>query len=376
MAKICHFSTAHQAGDIRIVRKEASSAKAQGHEVTVVIRGELPADCGGVYHVKIEPPRGGRLARFVLMGWRVSRLALAQNADIYHFHDPDLLPYAWLMRLRGNRVIYDAHEDVPRDILSKEWIPASLRCAVSRVVEVVEDFVARRMSAVVTATPFIGERFTRINSNTVVVNNYPFGAELAPNVADGELALRQGFCYVGGISSIRSALEMVDACGICEHRLSMAGPFETQSIVTAMAQRSGWRNVDYLGMLPRDEVADLFARSIAGLVLFYPEPNHVNAQPNKLFEYMSAGLPVIVSNFPLWRNIVEKYDCGLCVDPLDPAMIAAAMDRLAAEPALARRMGANGRRAVLETFNWEREQLSLMDLYANLAGPMPVLRSN
>lgn len=362
MARICHFSSAHQAGDIRIVRKEARAAREAGHEVSVVIRGEMPADCAAVHHVPLRPPPGGRLGRFALLGWRAYRAALRERADIYQFHDPDLLPYALLLRAAGRRVIYDAHEDVPRDILSKEWIPASLRRPVAAVFERFEDFAARRMSAVVTATPFIGERFRRLNPATTTVNNYPFLGELAPP-ADHVAGERSGFCYVGGISGIRSASEMVDACALAGQRLAMAGPMETAALQRSLESRPGWRHVDYLGVLGRSEVAALLARSIAGLVLFYPEPNHVNAQPNKLFEYMSAGLPVIASDFPMWRAIVQEHDCGLCVDPLDPAAIAEAMRTLAADPERARRMGMNGRQAVLSRFNWEQEQRILLDLY-------------
>lgn len=362
MAHICHFSSAHQAGDIRIVRKEARAASLAGHKVSVVIRGDMPPDCTGLHHVPLRPPAGGRLGRFALLGWRAYRAALRERADIYQFHDPDLLPYALMLRARGRRVIYDAHEDVPRDILSKEWIPAALRRPIAAVFERFEDFAARRMSAVVTATPFIGERFRRLNPATTTINNYPFLGELAPP-AEGAATDRSGFCYVGGISGIRSATEMVDACALAGQRLAMAGPIETPALRRVLESRAGWKQVDYLGVLGRVEVAALLARSVAGLVLFHPEPNHVNAQPNKLFEYMSAGLPVIASHFPLWRAIVEEHDCGLCVDPLDPGAIADAMRILATDPERARRMGTNGRKAVLSRFNWEQEQHALLDLY-------------
>ncbi|HEX7892066.1 MAG TPA: glycosyltransferase family 4 protein [Ramlibacter sp.] len=362
MARICHFSTAHRAGDIRIVRKEARAAALAGHDVSVVIQGDMPADCAMVRHVRVVPPAGGRVGRFTLLGWRVYRAALGERADIYHFHDPDLLPYALLMRAAGRRVIYDAHEDVPRDILSKEWIPAGMRRAIAGVFEVFEDFAARRMTAVVTATPFIGERFGRLNGRTATVNNYPMMDELAPP-AEGSPGERSGFCYVGGISGIRSAREMVQACALSGQSLVLAGPMETPALAQQLQAVEGWSRVDYRGTLGRSQVAELLARSIAGLVLFHPEPNHINSQPNKLFEYMSAGLPVIASDFPMWKAIVEKFDCGICVDPLDPGAIAGAMTALAADPQRARRMGANGRRAVLEKFNWEREQHVLLDVY-------------
>ena len=119
-----------------------------------------------------------------------------------------------------------------------------------------------------------------------------------------------------------------------------------------------------VGGIPRRNAADLPAKNLAGLVLFHPEPNHINAQPNKLFEYMSAGLPVIASHFPMWRRIVEDYDCGLCVNPQDPQAIAAAMIMLATHPERARLMGMNGRSAVMAKFNWEQEQQVLLDVYS------------
>jgi glycosyltransferase involved in cell wall biosynthesis len=363
MARICHFSSAHRAGDIRIVRKEARAAAFAGHDVSVVIQGRLPADCAMVHHVPLTAPRGGRLGRFSLLAWRAWRSALRERADIYHFHDPDLLPYALLMRAAGRRVIYDVHEDVPRDVLSKEWIPVRSRVVVARAFELFEDFAARRMSAVVAATPFIGERFLRLNQRTTTVHNYPMTDELAPPLGPDPEAVRSGFCYVGGISAIRSAREMVEAAALSGQRLVLAGPVETPALAASLQALPAWQAVDHRGVLGRGEVATLLSQCVAGLVLYHPEPNHVNAQPNKLFEYMSAGLPVIASDFPMWKSIVEGYDCGVCVDPLDPRAIGDAMNALAADPARAARMGANGRRAVLSTFNWEQEQRVLLSVY-------------
>ncbi len=95
-------------------------------------------------------------------------------------------------------------------------------------------------------------------------------------------------------------------------------------------------------------------------------PNHVDAQPNKMFEYMSAGIPVIASDFPLWREIIEGCGCGICVDPLDPKKIAEAIDYLVDNPEIARRMGENGRKAVYDRYNWDVEEKKLLALYDSL----------
>jgi glycosyltransferase involved in cell wall biosynthesis len=118
--------------------------------------------------------------------------------------------------------------------------------------------------------------------------------------------------------------------------------------------------------LDRNEVAKLLSTSTAGLVLFLPEPNHIESQPNKMFEYMSASIPVIASNFSLWRSIIEKNNCGICVDPMDSHEIAEAIDFLTWNPEDAKQMGKNGQAAIKRIYNWGIEEKKLLRLYENL----------
>jgi glycosyltransferase involved in cell wall biosynthesis len=131
---------------------------------------------------------------------------------------------------------------------------------------------------------------------------------------------------------------------------------------------TGWDRVVEHGQLSRSAVAELLQGVQAGLVLFHPEPNHVEAQPNKLFEYMSAGIPVIASDFPLWRDLIERECCGLAVDPLDEAAIASAIEYVLTHPDEAEAMGRRGRLAVERTYNWQPQAHKLLDLYARIAG--------
>lgn len=175
-------------------------------------------------------------------------------------------------------------------------------------------------------------------------------------------------CYVGSIASIRGIKELVASMALTQTaaRLNLVGTFAEPQVEDEVQACPGWGRVNALGTKDRPGVRDVLARSRAGIVTFYPLPNHVDAQPNKMFEYMSAGVPVIASHFPLWREIVEGNDCGVCVDPLDPAAIAAAIDRIVGDPALAKRMGANGRQAVEDRYNWAAEELKLQDFYLSL----------
>ena len=176
--------------------------------------------------------------------------------------------------------------------------------------------------------------------------------------------------YIGGITTIRGAREMVQAMEIAGRRwgarLLLAGRFVPESLEEELRQLPGWRYVDYVGWLSREEVAEALGRVRAGLVVLHPEPNHVNAQPNKIFEYMAAELPVIASDFPLWRDLIAASGAGLLVDPLDPEAIAGAIGQVIEQPEEAEAMGRHGGKAVRERYNWDREKEKLLVLYEEL----------
>jgi glycosyltransferase involved in cell wall biosynthesis len=161
---------------------------------------------------------------------------------------------------------------------------------------------------------------------------------------------------------------MVKAMEYCSTsvRLKLAGNFSSEQLRDEIIEYKGWGKVDELGFLDREAMSELLANSLAGLVCFFPEPNHINSQPNKIFEYMSAGIPVIGSNFPLWEKIIGQNGCGLCIDSQDPQQIASAIDYFASNPDKAFEMGQNGKKAVMEKYNWKIEEEKLFNIYENL----------
>jgi glycosyltransferase involved in cell wall biosynthesis len=366
MAAIVHLTSAHPRYDTRIFVKQCRSLAALGHTVTLVVAdglGDERIDGIGVVDVGRLPGRASRVLRTTR---RVLEAARRLDADVYQLHDPELVPAGLRLKRLGKTVIFDSHEDVPAQLLAKPYLNPLARRLLSAGYAACERHAYRRFDGLVAATPFIRERLRHLHPNTVDVNNYPLLQEFdaAPDW-DAKVA---EVCYVGSISAIRGIRELVRACELLRSpaRLSLVGSFAEPALEREVAQFPGWKRVDAHGHLGRAGVQAAMRRAVAGLVTLHPVVNYLDALPVKMFEYMAAGLPVIASRFPLWQEIIEGNQCGVCVDPGDPAAIAAAIDHFCLHPQAARRMGENGRRAVHARYNWRGEADKLAALYDGL----------
>jgi glycosyltransferase involved in cell wall biosynthesis len=365
---VAHLSSVHTRFDTRIFLKECRSLAAAGYQVSLVVadgKGDEYIEGVRIYDVGTTP---GRLRRMTTTSRRIMTRALELDADIYHLHDPELLMIAGRLRRAGKTVIFDAHEDVPVQLLGKLYIHPWIKRWLSKLYAAYETRVCRGLNAVVAATPFIRGRFLRINSNTVNINNYPIPEELASPEVDrgGE---RHQVCYIGGIGESRGIREVVDAMDLleCDARLALCGRFEDESIRSRVESLAGWKKVEDMGWLGRNDIRQVLLESAAGLVTLHPQQHFLDSHPIKMFEYMSAAIPVIASDFPLWREIVEGNDCGICVNPQDPHAIAKAIDFMVENRFRAREMGENGREAVRNFYNWPAEERKLLTLYERLS---------
>ncbi|MFN4359197.1 MAG: glycosyltransferase family 4 protein [Hylemonella sp.] len=365
-ARIAHLTSAHPRDDIRVFLKECRSLAAHGYEVVLVVadgRGDEVRD--GVTITDVGRSTG-RLDRMFRVTRRVLRRAVALDADIYHLHDPELLPVGLKLRRRGKKVVFDAHEDVPKQILAKHYLHPWVRRILSWGFAHFEHYACKRFDGVVTATPYIRDKFLSINPLSVDINNFPMIGELESAVSWNDKACE--VCYVGSIAQIRGVKELVRAMeSVCTPvRLNLVGGFAESQVEAEVRTYAGWTRVNALGVQGRPGVREVLGRSVAGVVTLHPVSNYLDALPIKMFEYMSAGIPVIASDFDLWRTIVQESQCGLCVDPLDPAAIASAIDHLVSRRDEAEAMGRNGRQAVLSRYNWAREEAKLIEFYDRL----------
>lgn len=370
---VCIMTSVHNVFDIRIFSKEASTLARSGYNVILIAPGdnEMNESVQSIRLLLLKKPKN-RVSRLLIFSWQILIAAKKQKADVYHFHDPELILVGLFLSALGNRVIYDAHEDLPKQIISKYWIPKRLRVIVAWLTKKLEAFSAKRFSAVITTSEDVAARFMRVNKQTTLLRNYPMKNELA-QFSQGEATeithddSPSKIVTLGGVSPLRCIKEIIEAMGILAQdqciKLIVAGACASPALLNDIKRLSGWSHVDYLGVLPRSEAISVLKESNVALVVYSFEPNHLEVKSNRLFESMAVGIPVITSNFPKWKQIVLGNKCGIVVDPSSPEDIAKAITTLIQHPEKSKQMGENGRQAVINVYNWESESKKLIALY-------------
>lgn len=364
--KVCHMTSAHESTDVRIFRKECVSLAAAGYETYLVARGESREE-RGVHVVGVGPAPEGRLQRMTTFARTVYRRALELDADLYHIHDPELLPYARKLKRRGKKVIFDSHENAPAQIAEKRYLPGPARRLVSALYKAFETFIVRKLDAVIIPCTIDGvDIFAGRAKRACFITNYPILSEFrapAVRVLQGEEV-----CYVGSLSYSRGVLHLIQGTARAQKRLLLIGSFVNEEFEKQIRSLPEFSCVTYLGEKPNTQIPELTEHCLVGAntLLDIGQYHHADTFGVKVCEYMALGMPVLTFDSQYMRSMMEKYQFGLCVRPDDPAEIAAAITYLCDHPDEARRMGENGLRAVKQEFNWKTQESKLLTLYREI----------
>ncbi|MBR7008308.1 MAG: glycosyltransferase [Ruminococcus sp.] len=368
MYKVCHMTSAHKSNDVRIFVKECSSLAKAGYDTYLVARGESREE-NGVHVIGVGEP-GGRLSRATSFAAKVYKTALALDADVYHFHDPELIPWGLKLKRKGKKVIFDSHERYTEQILCKEeYLPKFALKFIAGGYGVYEKYALRRFDAVVFPCKIGGKNpFKRLCRRTAIIGNPVVLSEFYdlydPNLKPDEDAV----CYIGGLTEDRGITNDVKACHEAGVKLLLAGDFSPESYGEKVKNMPEYSSVEHLGFLDREGVRLAMQRCRAGLYTLRDRGQYfkIDTFGIKVYEYMSMALPVVLSDCEYNRKMTEKYKFGICVDPEDPSAIAAAIRKIIDDPEAARVMGENGRKAVAERFNWGIEEKRLFKLYESV----------
>lgn len=374
MTKVCHFSSAHAPNDTRIFHKQCASLAKAGYDVTFVVKAAEKKDRTtkqkGVTVIEVAIDDSSRLKRMISGAKAVYQKALEQDADIYEFHDPELLPYGLKLAKKGKKVIFDSHEDYPTQIMEKEWIPHVIRKLISVVYRAYETHVVKNLDAVLFPCTKNGVNiFEGRAKQTVILSNAVMLEEMGSDTTD--IPKEQNtICCTGSLTYQRGITHLIRAAHKAGVKLILAGNYSSEEYRKELESMPEYECVEYLGYLGRQEVAEVYARSSIGMSTLLNVGQYASLDnfPTKVYEYMAASLPVIVSDYPFMRKAVEEDGFGVAADPQDVDAIANAITTILSDPQKAAKMGENGKNAVLKKYNWGIEEQKLFALYHKLEG--------
>ena len=375
MKKVVHLTSVHPRYDQRILWRECCSLREHGYDVTLVVNDAQDNETleNGVKIMSTGFVPQGRWERMTEGVKRVYELGIAQSANIYHLHDPELLRIALRVKQQGKTVIFDSHEIYGIQIRTKAYIPSLLRNAIANIYTAYETYVCKRINGVIVPAKYDGKNpFVGRAPRCVYVNNYPRVSEYE-GVAIPPYDIRKNVCYSGGLTAARGITNLVDAGQQAGVTVVLAGEFSSEEYKQEILENDSTQ-VRYLGfMKKRKDIFEMYARCAVGAALLrnVGQYSAVGNLPTKVYEYMAMEMPVLLSNFPYNRNLVEKYNFGLVANPDDTDDIAAKIRWLLDHPKEAEEMGKNGRRLLKEKFTWERAAESeLLRLYREVEADM------
>lgn len=362
--KVCHITSVHLPEDVRIFGKECLSLSKCGYETYLVEQGDSYCK-SGVTIVGFGKLSTNRIGRMIFSAKRAYKKALTVDADIYHIHDPELIPYAKKLKKRGKKIIFDSHEDFPAQIRGKYWIPKILRNIISIVYECYERRSLKEFDGVIGVSPHSVQRLKTINADTEMICNFP---KLLKTERLPEFKTRR-IVFPGLVFDSWSIREILEAISDIDNIIfSIRSAYKVdEHYLNELKMYSAWEKVDFKGRIPHEKSIELIQDSFCGLAIAQYGPN-VNGKKGtlgntKLFEYMQCGIPVICTDLELWKEIVEGNHCGFCVNPQDTKAIHDAICYLLDHPDEAKAMGLNGRKAAMEKYNWSQEEKKLLKLY-------------
>ncbi len=361
--KIAHITSVHPQNDNRIFYKECTSLANAGYDVTLIAAGGDTKTVNRVKIVGFKKAQGGRLKRMVKTSLLDMLKACKEiDADIYHFHDPELMIVGLYLKMMGKKVIYDIHENNPASILSKPYIKSAfLKKIISFIFDKFELSASKFFDALVTARPDISARFE--HKNLITLRNFPILPDFSKMKEIDIEKTKPSVIFVGGMTQIRGINELLDAFEMLDdYELWLLGPIKENKLKQRIL--SGCKNVKYFGIVEAYEVFSYIKKADIGIITFLPVPNHLHTLATKPFEYMACGKPMIMSNFEYWRETFKES--SLYVDPSNPKDIAKTVNYLMKNKNLAKKMGELNQKLAKEEYNWQKESQKLLDLYKRL----------
>ena len=314
--KVCHVTSAHRSNDTRIFHKECISLAKAGYEVYLVANGNSYTK-EGVHVIGIGKHHSKRMKRMLHTSRKIFKAAVNVDADIYHLHDPELLQFALKLKRKGKKVIFDSHEDYLLTISGKRWIPNIFKSIVVLFYVAYEKFVCSKLDGIVVCYHWTEERMKKYCEHTMMILNYPI---IDNNKAkpSANFNNKRAISFAGGITAQWCHKQILEALGkLTGVRYELAGKL-VGKYGLGLQEMKEWELVKYHGVLSIEKYFQVYANSSIGIALldYIPQCKGTAGNlSNTKFYDMYAGLPLLCTDFILWKEIIEKEQCGICVNP-------------------------------------------------------------
>ena len=368
--KVVHLTTVHHPYDPRIYYKQCMSLYEAGYDVTLIAKKTSSQNDNNQNKIKHIPLKNyqSRFKRMIFGSIDLFKKAKKENAKMYVFHDPELLFIGWLLKKRDNIVIYDIHEDYVTSILQKEYLPKWIRKFIAKMYRIIEKILIKRMEI------SLAEKYYKeIYKEGTCILNYPLLEDIKHVNTVENNVIENKLLYTGNVTEDRGALIQAEIPNINENvDVYFVGKCSAElanSMYTVAGKRKDQINIEGIEkFIEKEQMEDTYNDHhwIAGIALFPPTDHYKKKELTKFFEYMNAGLPILCSNFPKWKEFIDTYKCGITVDPYDKNAIYSAIEQLRNDVKLNREMGKNGKTAIVEKLNWKVEEAKLLNWYEQL----------
>lgn len=369
--KICHIISGYYRTDARVFQRQCKSLANAGHEVSLLTNDNGDEEIiDGINVFVCKKKWSSRLKIILFAKYQFYDYALKVDADIYQLHSPELISLGRALQKKNKKVVYDAHEDMPKHILEKEWVPYFLRKPLSWVVQKYMHALLTKYDAIISPHSHVVDYLSLINPNVKMVANFPLVQPRIEFTLEDYLSRGKKLCYAGTVYSYSNQEAIIDAISKIEDiTYEIPGHIESDHL-ESLQKREGFSKVKFLGRLSWEDMIAFYERMSLGIVVYDYKLNLGfklgSYGTNKIFEYMEAGIPFICTDYILWKEIVDIYGCGVCVEPGNLEQITNAIKHFFDNPVMAYKMGQNGRNAVIEKFNWKSQEKVYLEIFKSL----------
>jgi glycosyltransferase involved in cell wall biosynthesis len=340
----------------------------EGYRVSYIVCDLLPNEINcGVEIISTGYVAKTRLDRFINTKKILYNIAKKTNADIYQISDPELISLGIKLKRRGKKVVFNMRENYPAILKNKYYLPKIVRKPFSFFFEIYMKRLLRKYDAIFLVTSDLVQ--LSLNrwkiKKSYLLTNFPIVNTNYFLTFDDYNQRENVLCYIGTVYEVSRQENVFMALEHLHDAHYLIAGIIDEGLTKSITSLPYWKNVEFINGFKKSELPDIFGKAIISNVLRdFKDSGTPNGSLGviKMFESMEAALPIICSDVPLNREIIEKWNCGICVNPNNVNEIEVAIRYLIENKKKAYQMGQNGRQAIIEEYNWKSQAKSYIEV--------------